>query len=75
MRVIKVSDVLAAAGESCRFGGGFREGNDWDAVNLYVDGVDGDGLSSEVVKDRAQVVEEAPCEPCPVPLALGRRLS
>lgn len=47
MRVIRLADVLGAAGESY-YGGGYREGNNWDSPDLSLpDGIDGDGIPPE----------------------------
>ena len=47
MREIRIADVLGAAGDYLALGG-FREGNNWDGLDLSLEGIDGDGITPAV---------------------------
>lgn len=72
-RIVKVADLLGAADE---YGlGSFRVGgNDWDNPDIYLDGVDGDGIVPDERFFRPLEVEPTPELPEPKLLSFGRRI-
>lgn len=73
MRVIKMADVLGAAGD---YLGGYREGNNWDGC--LMEGIDGDGISpvegeSAQSRPSTAVLEVAPIVSTPRRLMVGGR--
>lgn len=76
MRVYKISDIIAIAGESRFAECGYREGNEWDGVDLDQSDFGNWGVApDDGVKQASSstVVIEEP-RPMPVPVRAGASL-